>query len=62
MYFVINNVESYTCYRIPVCEILKTIFTGKYKKSSCDNGNSNFYLIPATVFNAYKYIAQVSFN
>ena len=61
MYFVING-EAYTCYKIPIGEIHRAICTGKYKKSSCDNGNSKFYLVPASVFNAFKFVAQISFN
>lgn len=62
MYFVIINDESYVCYKIPIGEIHRALTTGQYKKSSCDNGNSKFYLIPARVFNAYKFSAQVSFR
>lgn len=62
MYFVVINDEAYTCYNIPVSEIRKVIADGKYKKSSCDNGNSKFYLIPARLFNACKFVAQVSFR
>jgi hypothetical protein len=62
MYFVIKSDEAYVCYKIPIGEIHRAIHTGKYKKSSCDNGNSKFYLIPASVFNAYKFGVQVSFR
>ena len=62
MYFVINSDEAYTCYKIPIGEIHRAVCTGKYKKSSCDNGNSKFYLVPASVFNAYKFVAKISFR
>lgn len=62
MYFVINGDEGYTCYKIPIGEIHRAIITGKHKKSSCDNGNSKFHLIPASVFSAFKFAAEVSFK
>ena len=62
LYFVINNVEAYTCYKIPKGEINRAILTGKFKKSSCDNGNSKFYLLPVNLFKDYKFNAQVSFD
>jgi len=60
-YFVINK-DAYTCYKIPVSKIRWLISTGAFKKSSCDNGNSKFHLVPIKELTEFKYTAQVSFN
>jgi len=62
IYFVIRPDDAYDCYKIPVEEIKRVISTTNPRKASCDNGNSQFYLVPARLFSTYKIGAQISFK